>query len=185
MERKKRGTEKKMDVYVENIVGRETTQAQRTMLTIWKIICGASLFMFCVMPMGGQLILSLLNLIMFIVSLCIVGYFSRKLSLMYEYTYANGEICFSRMTTNRRKKLFTCHMEKVEQVCFYKEFREPGQKVAYAKTRDYGTGAASDNLYVMIVRTDKGKEKIYFEPDAAFLDAMWRNSPRTVSKKRY
>ena len=185
MERKKRGTEKKMDVYVENIVGRETTQAQRTMLTIWKIICGASLFMFCVMPMGGQLILSLLNLIMFIVSLCIVGYFSRKLSLMYEYTYANGEICFSRMTTNRRKKLFTCHMEKVEQVCFYKEFREPGQKAAYAKTRDYGTGTASDNLYVMIVRTDKGKEKIYFEPDAAFLDAMWRNSPRTVSKKRY
>ena len=105
-----------MDVYVENIVGRTTTKSQRMMLTVWKVVCGISLFMFCVMPMGGQLILSLLNLVMFVVSLLVVGYFGRRLSLMYEYTYANGEITFSRMTTNRRKKLFTCHMEKVEQV---------------------------------------------------------------------
>lgn len=174
-----------MEVFVENIVERVTTKSQRTMLTIWKIVCGISLFMFCVMPMGGQLILGLVNLIMFVVSLLIVNYFSRRLSLMYEYTYASGEISFARMTTNRRKKLFTCHMEKVEQVCFYKELKESGQKNAYVKTRDYASGVPNDNLYVMIVRTEKGREKVFFEPDAEFLDAMWRNSPRIVSKKRY
>ena len=173
-----------MEVFVENIVERATTKNQRVMLTVWKVVCGIALFMFCVMPMGGQLILALINLIMFVVSLLIVSYFKRRLTLMYEYTYASGEISFARMTTNRRKKLFTCHMEKVEQVCFYKEYREPGQKSNYVKTRDYASGVPNDNLYVMIVRTEKGKERIYFEPDAEFLDAMWRNSPRIVTKKR-
>lgn len=171
-----------MDVYVENIVARVNTGHQQTMLKIWKVLCGISLFIFCAAPMFGQLILGLLNLVMFVVSLLVVNYLKRSLSTVYEYTYANGEMTFTRMTTNRRKKLFTCHMEKVVQVCHYKEFRR-SEHDKY-KVRDFGSGVPGDGLYVMVVNSENGKQLVYFEPDAEFLDAMWRTSPRIVSKKR-
>ena len=88
------------------------------------------------------------------------------------------------MTTNRRKKLLTCHMDRVEQVCPFREFRAPGNPRAFAKESDFSSGVENKDTYVMVVNTDKGKNKIIFEPSPELLDGMWRSYPRIVTKRR-
>lgn len=166
-----------MDVYVECMVAREVTSKQRMMNTMWIVM---TVITGLLTAFGGMIFM-----LFFILTWALAAHFKRRMTAMYEYTYMNGDMTFTRMTTNKRKKLFSCDMDHVEQVVPYKEFRAPGNKNAFAKVRDFASGQASDALYIMVVNTEKGKIKVYFEPDAPFLDAMWRHSPRIVTKKRY
>ncbi len=160
-----------MDVYVECMVKREITAKQKMLKNLWIALVVIS---------GMASLVFLIFLPIFLVTLVLATYFKNRMDAIYEYTYLNGEITFTRMTTNRRKKLFACTMERVDQVCPAKEFRAPGQ--GFAKVRDFASGVKNDKVYVMVANTEKGKVKIYFEPDFEMLDAMWRNSPRIVKK---
>lgn len=165
-----------MDVYVECMVSRTVTSKQKMMKAMWIAMM--------VITFLASALFGMIFFLFFLLTWGLTVHFNNRMTAMYEYTYMNGEMTFTRMTTNKRKKLFTCDMDHVEQVCPYKEFRAPGNKNAFAKVRDFGSGVANDNLYIMVVNTEKGKIKIYFEPDADFLDAMWRHTPRIVTKKR-
>ena len=166
-----------MDVYVESIVTRQITAKDKAVKTMWIAI---TVVMGIVASFGGILLIPF-----FLVTWAMAAHFIRRMSAMYEYVYMNGEMTFTRMTTNKRKKLFSCDMDHVEQVCFYKEFKNPGRQKAYAKTYDFASGVPGNSLYVMVVNTEKGKVKVFIEPEAEFLDAMWRHSPRVVQKARF
>lgn len=165
-----------MDVYVECMVPREVTSKKRMMKTLWIIL---TVFTGILTGFGGMIFMPF-----FLLTWGLTVHFNHRMTAMYEYTYMNGDMTFTRMTTNKRKKLFSCDMDHVDQVCPYKEFRAPGNKNAFVKVRDFASGVVSDALYIMVVNTEKGKVKVFFEPDNNFLDAMWRHSPRTVTKKR-
>lgn len=160
-----------MDVYVECMVAKEVTSRQRAMRVMWIVLCVltaiAGIMYFILLPV-------------FLLTVFLTVHFNSRMTALYEYTYMNGEMTFTRMTTNRRKRLFTCNMEQVEQVCPYREFHPQGKP--YAANKDFASGSVSDALYAMIVNGEKGKIRVFFEPSGEMLDAMWRVSPRIVKK---
>jgi hypothetical protein len=160
-----------MDVFVECMVERKVTNKQRALQTVWTALC-------IITGVGGAMFLIFIPI--FLICLFVTISLNNKMKALYEYTYMNGEITFTRLTTNRRKKLFTCNMEQVDEICHYKEFRAPGK--GFAATKDFASGVPSDALYVMVVNGEKGKTRVYFEPNTEMLDAMWRSAPRIVKK---
>ena len=97
---------------------------------------------------------------------------------LWEYVFTGDDFTVTRITTSRRKKLFTCKMDRVQSVCHHSEYRAPGQETKNVK--DFASGVQSNDLYIMIVNGEKGKMKIYFEPNQELLMAMRRSNPAVV-----
>ncbi len=159
-----------MDVYVECFVEKEVTKADRVRKTMWiafSVMTGFMAFMF-----------NILMLPVFVVVLILTILYIKKMGLLWEYTFNGDEFTVTRITMSRRKKMYTCNMERVQEVCHHKEYKAPGQPIKNVK--DFASGVQSDDLYIMVVNGNKGKEKIYFEPNNEMLLAMRRSAPAVV-----
>lgn len=159
-----------MDVYVECFVEKEVTQKDRLRKMMWIALCvltGFLAFMF-----------SILMVPVFVVVLVMTILYIKKMGLLWEYTFNGDEFTVTRVTMSRRKKMYSCNMERVQEVCHCKEYRAPGQPIKNVK--DFASGVQSDDLYIMTVNGNKGKEKIYFEPNKEMLQAMRRSAPSVV-----
>lgn len=160
-----------MEVYVEQLVKREITQSENRMKTILGVIC----VVFAVLTF---LTLSLIFLVPFLVVGIYTYLYNGKLGCLMEYVFNGDELVVTRMTTSRRKKIYTCKMERVISFCHHSEYRAPGQETKNVK--DYSAGVLGKDTYVMIVNGEKGKEKVFFDPEEDMLQAMRRVAPSVV-----
>lgn len=159
-----------MDVYVECFVEKEVTKADRFRKGMWIALCVFTGF--------AGVMIDISMLLVFAVVLVMTIMYINKLGCLMEYVFNGDEFTVTRVTMNRRKKLFNCKTERIQSVCHYSEYRAPGQETK--KVKDYASGVQSKDLYIMIVTGDKGKEKIYFEPNNEMLQAMRRVAPAVV-----
>jgi len=159
-----------MDVYVECFVEKEVTKADRIRKTMWIALCVVSGF--------SALMITVLMVPVFIAILVMTILHNNKLGCLMEYVFTGDEFTVTRVTMNRRKKLYNCKMDRVQSVCHHSEYRTPGQETKNVK--DYASGVQNKDLYIMIVNGEKGKEKIYFEPNQELLQAMRRSAPAVV-----
>ncbi len=159
-----------MEVYVEQLVKREITQAENTMKTILGVICVVT---------GILTFLGYWAFLIVFVPVALYTYiYTSKIGCLMEYVFNGDELVFTRMTTSRRKKIYTCKMERVISFCHHSEYRAPGQETKNVK--DYSAGVLGKDTYIMIVNGEKGKEKVFFDPEEDMLQAMRRVAPSVV-----
>ncbi len=160
-----------MDVYVEQLVKREVTQKENTKKTVLGVIC---------------VVLAVLTFLtfypVFLVAFLAVGIYTyiytNRLGCLMEYVFNGEELVVTRMTTSRRKKIYTCKMERVSSLCHHTEYRAPGQETKDVK--DFSSGVLGNDTYIMIVNGDKGKEKVFVDLEQDMLQAMRRIAPSVV-----
>lgn len=160
-----------MDVYVEQLVKREVTQKENTGKTVLGVVC----------VVLAILTFLTFNLLFFVAFLGVGVYtyiYTNRLGCLMEYVFNGEELVVTRITTSRRKKIYTCKMERVISFCHHTEYRAPGQETKNVK--DFSSGALNKDTYIMIVNGEKGKEKVIFDPEQELLQAMRRIAPAVV-----
>lgn len=160
-----------MDVYVEQLVKREVTQKESSLKSVLGVVC-------VVLAILTFLSMNLVFLIAFLAVGIYTYIYTSKLGCLMEYVFNGEELVVTRMTTSRRKKIYTCKMERVISFCHHTEYRAPGQETKNVK--DFSSGVLGDNTYIMIVNGDKGKEKVFIDPEQDMLQAMRRTAPSVV-----
>lgn len=159
-----------MDVYVEQLVKREITQAENTMKTILSVVCVVT---------GIVTLIGFYSFFIVFAPIAVYTYiYTNKLGCLMEYVFNGDELVITRMTTSRRKKIYTCKMERVISFCHHSEYRAPGQETKNVK--DFSAGTPGKDTYIMIVNGEKGKEKVIFDPEEEMLQAMRRVAPSVV-----
>lgn len=108
-------------------------------------------------------------IIVFIVGAMIIIF--PKLNVEYEYIFCDGQFDIARIRGKAtRKNVVRVDFENVELVAPYKSENLRGYQELPKK--DFSSGIASDNLYVMIAILKEKKTKIFFEPSEKMLDCM-------------
>ena len=99
----------------------------------------------------------------------------------YEYIFVDGQIDFDVVYSgNSRKHLNRIDMDKVDTVAPEGDHALDGFKHLELKAKDYSSRAQGAKVYVIMVKGEKGPEKILFEPDENFLQFMKKKAPRKV-----
>lgn len=161
------------DTYVECMVKKQTKPILKFLkyfLITMTVLLGISFLMF------GFLI-SLILAIAFGVG----AYFSSKFTeVEFEYLYVDKQISVDKIYNQaRRKKVATYDCEKMEVFAPIKSAKLDDYKNRQAKLSDYSSGVEKqpDTRYVMFY---DGKEKLIFEPNEAFVKALYNIAPRKV-----
>lgn len=104
----------------------------------------------------------------------LLGYFFYTRNYEFEYSYFDGDIRFAKIINKARRKKLPGY--KISDVCMIAPAGDPSvykyENDSTAKIRRYQSGYKDAKIYVMAIRTDKGAELIYFEPDEKYLDAI-------------
>lgn len=165
------------DLYTEVIVKRKATAGDTIKKSL--LIAGTALsaFAFFFTPLG---ILAVLLLAGF----ALADYFLLpNFNVEYEYLYVNGELDIDKiMSKQKRKRVFSMDIKNLEILA-------PSQSHALdhynrsrdLKTFDFSSREESHKTYTMVVKGEKGMQKVIFEPNDVILNDMKRVAPREVN----
>ena len=159
--------------YVELLVARK---ASPLMLVLKYLIIVLAAFSFLVGFLGN-----IIFIIIFI-AFAVGAYFvSLNASIEYEYQYCEREITVDKiLNKSRRKKVATFEVERMEAFAPSRSYHldEYRNNSSY-RTLDFSTGIEKqpDTTYTMYY---DGREKVVFEPNKEFVDAIKNVAPRKV-----
>lgn len=103
-----------------------------------------------------------------------LGWFLKKRSMEYEYSYFDGDFRFAKVfNKQKRKELIGYEADNVIVIA------PKGDRSLYqyeknnqVKTRDLSSGKKDARVYVMVAKVEEGYHMTYFEPDDEYLDAV-------------
>lgn len=165
------------DLYTEVIVKRKKKAAdtvKKGLLIAGTVISAVAFF---VTPLG---LIAMILLIAF----AIADYFLLPtFDVEYEYTYVNGELDIDKiMSKQKRKRVYTMDMKALELMApsnsHVLDYHNQNKNL---KVYDFSSGEEGAKTYTMIVKGEKGTEKVIFEPDEVILNDMKRIAPREVN----
>ncbi len=159
--------------YVELLVARK---ASPLMLVLKYLLLVLAAFSFLLGLVGN-----IIFIIIFIAFAVGVYFVSLHASIEYEYQYCEREITVDKiLNKSRRKKVATFEVERMEAFAPSKSYHldEYRNKDNYRKL-DFSTGIENqpDTTYTMYY---DGREKVVFEPNKEFVDAIKNVAPRKV-----
>lgn len=165
------------DLYREVIVKKKTTPLD---------ILGKSLLIAGTVLSVLASLFTTLGLIAFILLVIFVlaDYFVMpNFDVEYEYLYVNGELDVDKiMSKQKRKRVYSANMTELEIMAPSKshalDYYNNSQGI---KTRDFSSREAKNQTYTMIIKGEKGMERVIFEPDEVMLKDMKRIAPREVN----
>lgn len=165
------------DLYTEIIVKRKKT-AKDTILK-------ALLIALTVLAVLAALFTTL-GLIAFVVAvvLAIADYFLiPTFDLEFEYLYVNGELDIDKiMSKQKRKRVYSADIKKLEIMAPTKSHAlDSYNRRQDLKTYDFSSRDEQNSSYTMIIKGEKGLERVIFEPNDVILKDMKRIAPREVN----
>ncbi len=104
-----------------------------------------------------------------------------KLNVEYEYIFCDGQFDIARIRGKAtRKNIIRIDFENVELVAPYKS--ENLKAYQELPRKDFSSGFASNNVYVMIAVWKEKKTKIFFEPSEKMLECMKLKAANKIIK---
>ena len=161
------------DTYVEVMVDRKTSP----MLGIAK----GGLYALAIVCLLATVVVSGIFFVGAIV-FCVIAYFVVPMfDIEYEYLYLDKEISIDRIYgKSRRKRLATYEVDRMEIMAPIKSYHlDEYRNNNNYRTLDFSSGIAQqpDPTYTMYY---DGREKVVFEPNQQFIDAVKNVAPRKV-----
>lgn len=163
------------DLYTEVIVKRKTPPKDlilKGLLIVATLLAVLSFFIF-----------GFLGLII-LLAVGVADYFLfPSFNVEYEYLYVNGELDVDKiMSKQKRKRVYSANVRELEIMAptnshaldYYNNNRE-------IKTYDFSSLMPDHKTYTMILKGEKGMERVVFEPNDTILQDMKRFSPREVN----
>lgn len=177
--------EEKMDIFVEQIVKKETSGkdwALRVLIGIGiGVLSAVSLFIFFFMlpiPMAGLLL---------VCGICFGGYhLMTGLDCEYEYIVTNGEIDFDKIVAKRkRSRLITAKVSTFEAFGEYTENTPaPGSGVTIVSAVGINEfGGDTKPYYADFRHASAGNVRVIFTPEEKVIDAIVPFLPRQIKVK--
>lgn len=163
------------DLYTELIVKRKKTAADTVKKAL--LIAGTVVGVLAFFTMG---IIGLVILVAFGVA----DYFLLPtFDVEYEYIYVNGELDVDKiMSKQKRKRVYSMDIKKLELMApsnsHVLDYHNQNKNL---KTLDFSSGEEGAKTFTMIVKGEKGMEKVIFEPNDVIVKDMKRIAPREVN----
>ncbi len=149
------------------------------LLVVGVLVCALISFL-----MKGQGLLQLLGFALMLGSIIFAMNMWPKFNVVYEYIFVDGQIDFDAIYSgSSRKNMKRMDLEKADVVAPADSPSLDGYKHLEPKTYDFTSRTGEGKVYVIILKGDKEKEKILFEPDDNFLTYLKKKAPRTVEYK--
>lgn len=125
-----------------------------------------------VVPLVGFILIGgwLAILASLIIEIVLIYYLPNK-KIDYEYVFVDGQIDFDRIIAGTtRKNMMQADLESTDIVAPENSHSLDGyQKL---EIMDFSSGDPADKHYVMVVKSNEGKQKIRFTPDEKLLEQM-------------
>lgn len=163
------------DLYIELLVKKKKTSTD-TLLKVLMIAATVILVLVGLMFVKPIILIAA-------VGMGILDYFKMPaLDLEYEYLYVNGELDIDKiMSKQKRKRVGTYDMKNVELVAPKKSHElDSVRNMKDIKVHDYSSMDENAKTFGMLVKGDKNKELVYFDPSPEILKDMQRIAPRSV-----
>ena len=108
----------------------------------------------------------------------------KKRNVEFEYSYFDGELCFTKIINkSRRKTIKTYSMDEVQAIA------PAGDRSVYnyennsrVRVRNLTSGNSGAIVYSLVVKEQEGLSLIKFEPDEKFLDAICMKYAQKVKR---
>lgn len=101
----------------------------------------------------------------------------------YEYLYVNGELDVDKiMSKQKRKRVYSADVKNLEILAPTKSHALDSYNHRQdLKTYDFSSGDEQNQSYTMVIKGEKGLERVIFEPNDVILHDMKRMAPREVN----
>ncbi|SDG94611.1 DUF6106 family protein [Marvinbryantia formatexigens] len=101
----------------------------------------------------------------------------------FEYLYVNGELDIDKiMSKQKRKRVYSADVKNLEIMAPTKSHAlDAYNRRQDLKTLDFSSRDEQNQSYTMIIKGEKGLERVLFEPNEVILKDMKRMAPREVS----
>ncbi|MDO4304918.1 MAG: DUF6106 family protein [Bacillota bacterium] len=165
------------DLYTEVIVKRRQTPADtaKKVLLIAGTVLSAAAFLFTTLGIIALVLLA---------AFAVADYFLLpSFNVEFEYLYVNGELDIDKiMSKQKRKRAYSMDIKALEilapsnshELDYYNNKSD-------VKTYDFSSQEQGHKTYTMVVKGEKGMEKVIFEPNEVILKDMKRVAPREVN----
>lgn len=163
------------DLYTEVIVKRRATA--KDMILKGLLIAGSVLAVLSFFVMG------IIGFIIFI-AFAVADYFLLPtFNLEFEYLYVNGELDIDKiMSKQKRKRVYSADMSNLELMAPSNSHAlDSYNRNNSIKTLDFSSKDPQNKTYTMIIKGEKGMERVIFEPNDVILGDIKRIRPREVN----
>lgn len=165
------------DLYTEVIVKKKATTADmiKRVALIAGTVLSAAAFLFTT--------LGLIALVLLIAFVAADYFLIPMLDVEYEYLYVNGELDVDKiMSRQKRKRVYSMDIKTLEILAPSESHAlDSYNRNKELKSFDFSSGEAGKKTFTMIVKGEKGMEKVIFEPNDVMLKDMKRVAPREVN----
>ncbi len=163
------------DLYTEVIVKRKPSAKDMILKSL--LIAGTALAVFAFMVMG------IIGFVIFI-ALAVADYFLLPtFNLEFEYLYVNGELDIDKiMSKQKRKRVYSADVSNLELLAPSNSHAlDSYNRNNSIKTLDFSSRNPQNKTYTMIIKGEKGLERVIFEPNDVMLSDIKRVRPREVN----
>lgn len=165
------------DLYTEVIVKKKTTPLD--ILGKALLIAGTVLSaLACLFTTLG--LIAFILLVLFVIADYLV---MPNFDVEYEYLYVNGELDIDKiMSRQKRKRVYSADIKELEIMAPTQSHALDSYRNRQGlKTYDFSSREADHKTYTMILKKEKGLERVVFEPNDIVLRDMKRVAPREVN----
>lgn len=163
------------DLYTEVIVKRKPTVKDIILKSL--LIAGSVLALLAFVGMG------IIGFVIFI-AFAIADYFLLPtFNLEFEYLYVNGELDIDKiMSKQKRKRAYSADVSNLELLAPSNSHAlDSYNRNNSIKTLDFSSRDPQNKTYTMIIKGEKGLERVIFEPNDIMLNDIKRVRPREVN----
>lgn len=165
------------DLYTEVIVKKKETTADmiKKVALIAGTVLSAAAFLFTK--------LGLIAVVLLIAFVAADYFLLPSLNVEYEYLYVNGDLDVDKiMSKQKRKRVYSMDIKTLEILAPSDSHAlDSYNRNKDLKSFDFSSRNAGKKTYTMIVKGEKGLEKVKFEPNDVILKDMKRVAPREVN----
>ncbi|MBQ1598995.1 MAG: hypothetical protein IIT72_01060 [Lachnospiraceae bacterium] len=165
------------DLHVENFVSRKPSTVSKVLKIVMIVLAVITFVLGLVVPY---------LLIMPLLFAALAWYYQMNSQIDFDYSYTNGVIEIAKvMNKSRRKQMLSVEMKDVVVVAVSKS--DPVRAYVGRRMKTYDCTAHEEGVkyYCMIFKNpdhSNQEEKLLFQPDEEFLDAMRTVAPRSIHK---